>query len=114
MSIPINLSLPYRLTNTALTMAEEPTQTSLKMITGGWELEVSVSMEKVPLKIYQETREERQIICWIASEAGKVSRADLKPSIYLLILPHLSRPIQLAYRQSVPESVQSRSSFNHR
>ncbi|KAI5455263.1 hypothetical protein NCC49_000079 [Naganishia albida] len=41
-------------------MAEGPTQTSLKMTTGGWELEISVNMEKVPLKVYGETREERQ------------------------------------------------------
>jgi hypothetical protein len=53
-------------------MAEEPAQTALKMTTGGWELEVSVNMEKVPLKVYGETREERQTVCWIASEAGKV------------------------------------------
>lgn len=52
-------------------MAEGPTQTSLKMTTGGWELEISVNMEKVPLKVYGETREERQTVCWIASEAGK-------------------------------------------
>lgn len=34
-------------------------------------------MEKVPLKVYQETREERQTVCWIASEAGKVRHADI-------------------------------------
>jgi hypothetical protein len=56
----------------AYTMAEETTQTSLKITTGGWELEISVNMEKVPLKVYQETREERQTVCWIASEAGRV------------------------------------------
>ncbi|KAJ9104180.1 hypothetical protein QFC20_004617 [Naganishia adeliensis] len=52
-------------------MAEEPTPTSLMITTGGWELAVSVNMEKVPLKVYQETREERQTVCWVASEAGK-------------------------------------------
>lgn len=67
-------------------MAEEITQTSLKITTGGWELEVSVNMEKVPLKVYQETREERQTVCWIASEAGKVCRAGMFDDQQTLIL----------------------------
>jgi hypothetical protein len=66
-------------------MSEETAQTSLKMITAGWELEVSVGMEKVPLKVYQETQEERQTVCWIASEAGKVRCLAVRYQLRLLI-----------------------------
>lgn len=63
-------------------MPENAAQTSLKMITKGWEIEASVNMETVPIKVYQETKEERQTVCWIPSEAGKVSILHLSFDSY--------------------------------
>jgi hypothetical protein len=54
-------------------MAEEPAQTTVDMTIKGWKMEVSVNMENVPLKVYQETKEANQTVCWIASEVGKAS-----------------------------------------
>jgi hypothetical protein len=58
-------------------MSGEAAQTSLKTIGKGWEVEVSVNMETVPLNIYQETKDDRRTVCWIPSVAGKVSRCLL-------------------------------------
>ncbi|KAJ9115515.1 hypothetical protein QFC22_005274 [Naganishia vaughanmartiniae] len=53
-------------------MSEEAAQTSVKIVTKGWEIETSVNMETVPIRVYQETKEERQTVCWIPSDVGKL------------------------------------------
>ncbi|KAJ9094764.1 hypothetical protein QFC21_005924 [Naganishia friedmannii] len=52
-------------------MSEDAAQTSVKLIIKGWEIEASVNMETVPIKVYQETKEERQTVCWLPSDVGK-------------------------------------------
>ncbi|KAJ9094763.1 hypothetical protein QFC21_005923 [Naganishia friedmannii] len=64
-------------------MSGEPIPTSLSTVTKGWEIEASVNMENVQLKVYQETKEDKQTLCWVPSEAGKASSDSMAYSITL-------------------------------